>query len=112
MKLIKTIAIITIVIIFALIGMGFYYNWFGKKNIDVSNIANTQAKKGDFAITVSEVGKLYSKFSVYVNSKTSGKIVKLVPEGSQVKKDEPLVWLDTSDLQKQIKDGENALKTS
>jgi len=100
------------IILLSIFGIGFYNNWFGKKVIDISTIPMTLVKQGEFAIRISEVGKLDAKKSVNVTSKTQGKIIKLVLEGTPVKKDEEIVWLDTADLEKQIKDGETNLKNA
>jgi multidrug resistance efflux pump len=93
-------------------GMAVYENWFGKKGIDISTIPTTLAKQGEFDIRISEVGKLDAKKSINVTSNTQGKIVKMVPEGIPVKQGDSIVWLDTSDIEKQIKDGETNLKNA
>lgn len=61
---------------------------------------------------VREIGKLDAAKSVNVNPRTQGKIVKMVTEGSTVKKDDPVVWLDATDIEKQIKDYEANLSST
>lgn len=104
-----------IILIGSLIGIiiiiGLVYVYFLKRDKGVTDIATTVAKKGDFLITVSEVGKLDAAKSVNISSKTQGKIVKMVSEGTMVKNGDPVVWLDTSDIEKQIKDSEANLKS-
>jgi multidrug resistance efflux pump len=93
-------------------GMSYYKSLVGKKDADISTIPTALAKKGDFEILLNEVGTLDALKSQTVVSKTQGKIIKMVPEGSLVKEGDDIVWLDPSDLEKQIKDMENTLKNS
>jgi HlyD family secretion protein len=107
----KIIIIIGIIIIAGILGSLLYYFGFhrDKGNTD---IATAVAKRGEFLIVVREVGRLDAAKSVNVSPTSQGKIVKMVPEGSVVKKDEPVVWLDATDIEKQIKDYEANLKSS
>ncbi|MCX7918017.1 MAG: efflux RND transporter periplasmic adaptor subunit [bacterium] len=105
----KIILISCLVGIVALIVVVYFYlNKHGKRP---TNIATTVAKKGEFLIVVSEVGKLDAAKSVNITANTQGKIVKMVPEGTAVKKGDPVVWLDTTEIEKQIKDLEANLKS-
>src|SRR5271157_1945809 len=104
--------VLILILLVAGTGMAIYANWFEKKGLDISTIPTTLAKQGEFDIRISEVGKLDAKKSINVTSNTQGKIVKMVPEGTPVKQGEPIVWLDTSDIEKQIKDGETNLKNA
>ncbi len=104
--------VLILILLAAGTGMAIYANWFEKKGLDISTIPTTLAKQGEFDIRISEVGKLDAKKSINVTSNTQGKIVKMVPEGTPVKQGEPIVWLDTSDIEKQIKDGETNLKNA
>ncbi|MFB3896287.1 MAG: efflux RND transporter periplasmic adaptor subunit [bacterium] len=104
-----------IIIIGSLIGIiiiiGLVYVFIIKRDKGVTDVATTMAKKGEFLITVSEVGKLDAAKSVNISSKTQGKIVKMVTEGAIVKNGDSVVWLDTTDIEKQIKDSEASLKS-
>ena len=102
--------IIIIVVGFSVSGLGYYLKWFEKKDVSAAGIPTTVAKKGDFEILLSEVGKLDALKSQTVTSKTQGKITKMVPEGTFVKESETIVWLDTSELEKQLSDLETAQK--
>jgi multidrug resistance efflux pump len=105
-----------IVMIGSLIGIiiiiGLVYVFIIKREKGITDIASTVAKKGGFLIVVSEVGKLDAAKSVNVSSNTQGKIVKMVTEGTVVKKGDPIVWLDATDIEKQIKDSEANLKSA
>jgi multidrug resistance efflux pump len=93
-------------------GMSYFKLLMGKKDTSISTIPTAWAKKGDFEILLNEVGTLDALKSQTVVSKTQGKIIKMVPEGSLVKAGDDIVWLDPSDLEKQIKDMENTLKNT
>ncbi len=94
------------------IGMTYYKNHIKKKNTETTNIPTALAKKGDFEILLSEVGTLDALKSLTVNSKGQGKIIKLIPEASLVKESQEIVWMDPSDLEKQIKEMEDSLKST
>jgi HlyD family secretion protein len=80
----------------------------------VWKIPTSVAQKGEFIIGITEVGALAAEKSTTISSSIPGqsKIIKLAPEGSEVKEQEPVVWLDTSELEKQIKEARTNLKTA
>ncbi|MDI6783145.1 MAG: HlyD family efflux transporter periplasmic adaptor subunit [bacterium] len=106
----KSIIIVSILVLVSIVGGLVYYFWFRREK-GLTDIATTVAKRGEFLIVVSEVGKLDAAKSVNVSSNTQGKIIKMVLEGTVVKKNDPVVWLDTTDTEKQIKDAEASLKS-
>jgi len=79
------------------------------KDAKYGMIPTALAKKADFDILISEVGKLDALKSQTVTSQISGKITRMVPEGSLVKAGETIIWLDTADTEKLIKDMEESL---
>jgi HlyD family secretion protein len=107
----KLIIIFGIIIIAGILGSLIYYFGF-RRDKGTTDIVTAVAKRGEFLIVVREIGRLDAAKSVNVSPTTQGKIVKMVPEGSVVKKDAPVVWLDATDIEKQIKDYEANLKSA
>jgi HlyD family secretion protein len=106
----KIIVIACIIIIVGILGSLIYYFGF-RRDKGTTDIVTATAKRGDFLIVVREIGKLDAAKSVNVSPTTQGKIIKMVPEGSVVKKGDPVVWLDATDIAKQIKDYEASLQS-
>ena len=106
----KIIIVVTILVLISIVGGLIYYFGFRREK-GITDIATAVAKRGEFLVVVSEIGKLDAAKSVNVSSNTQGKIVKMVLEGAVVKKGDPVVWLDASDIEKQIKDSEASLKS-
>ncbi len=76
----------------------------------MDNIPTARAQEGRFEITISSIGILDAAVKKSVTSAFSGKIVKLLPEGTFVKKGEPLIWMDTSDLEDKRKEYETEVE--
>jgi len=74
------------------------------KRVGGSTVASTvptaKVATGTFERWVRSVGFLQAANSASITSPISGKIIKLVPEGTRVKKDDPVMWLDTDELQR------------
>lgn len=102
----KLIIIIVILIICG--GGGYYaYNRFYKHALtSVALIPSAVAQKGAFDVTISAIGLLDAAVKKNVTSDFGGKIIKLIPEGTFVKENEPVIWLDTSELDEQKKEYE------
>jgi multidrug resistance efflux pump len=67
-----------------------------------STIPTARARKGEFRVTVEEVGVLRARSSTTVKPAFWGRIAKLVPEGTNVAAGEPIIWLETTDLEAQL----------
>jgi len=97
------------------IGIGLQYNT--KKNkFAVSDVSTVVVKQGEFIIGINDTGIVKAKKSSMVLipqlqwSWGETKVNKLLKEGSYVKKGDPICWLDTTNLEKQLKDSEFQLK--
>ncbi len=88
--------------------------WFWwPRGADTSQDVVGVVTRGDLVITVLDWGELESSKSVEVRCEVEGqriKIIEIVPEGSQVKKDQIVVRFDTEEMTKAFQDQEIKLK--
>jgi multidrug resistance efflux pump len=70
----------------------------------LDSIPLVQARTGPFVRTVSSIGELKAQRSSTIMAPFEGKVVRLVPEGTRVQRDEPVIWLDTDSLVQSLKD--------
>lgn len=111
--------LIFLVLIIGALGTGaaLRYHFQRTKPAD-SNQQTVSVKQGEFLITVSDTGILKAKNSSSVVAPQlqwswgQMKINKVLKEGTYVKKGDPICWLDTTDLDKQLKDSEYQLKSN
>jgi multidrug resistance efflux pump len=94
-----------IIIILLLLGAGIggyalYARYFAPTLSSTGNIPSIPIQEGSFDITVSSIGILDAAVKKTITGSYSGKIIKIIPEGNFVKEGEPVLWLDTSDLEK------------
>jgi HlyD family secretion protein len=75
----------------------------------IAAIPTARVQRADFHRTVNSIGELKAAKSSIITSSFDGKIVKLVPEGTAVKKDDPIIWLDTEEFETERKDLEAQL---
>ena len=72
-------------------------------------------RRGEFAVCIEETGTLQALKSTPITSPIGHnqvKITKLVGEGTYIEEGEPVVWLDTAELEKSLRDAEESLKTA
>jgi len=63
-----------------------------------------EVSKGEFQVTVREVGYLKAKKTVAVTTKSQGKITKMLLEGALVEEGEPFLWMETKEIEERIKE--------
>lgn len=68
--------------------------------------------QGPFAVSFHEIGVLQAENSRVVGSTMTGKIIRLVPEGTVVKAGDVLVELDTADIQREVRQAELAYQNA
>jgi multidrug resistance efflux pump len=107
----KTTRIITRLLLVALLVGGAYGGWLYARDRVASagaaaldSIPLVQARTGPFVRTVSSIGELKAQRSSTIMAPFEGKVVRLVPEGTRVQRDEPVIWLDTDSLVQSLKD--------
>jgi HlyD family secretion protein len=81
----------------------------GRGSSQTEAIPTAPIVRGTFQRTVNSIGELKAARSSMIVSPFEGKIVRLLPEGSAVKEGEPLLWMDTDDLDENLKDHEASL---
>ena len=111
--------ILIIILLLSLFGAGFGFRWYWMKTHKVEvYVPSVPVKQGDFLITIIDTGILKARKNALVNiPESSGryyqyKINKLIPEGTKVVKGDPIVWFDSTDLDRDIKQGEFNIKQS
>jgi HlyD family secretion protein len=61
-----------------------------------------RVERGDFVSGVDDTGIVRAARSSAVSTTTQGQIVRMMPEGSVVRKGQPVLWLDTQSITQQI----------
>jgi len=95
-----------IVIVLVLVGMSVGSYAFVNRGIKKSDdeVPVTEVAKGQFRVTVREVGYLKAKKTAAVTTESQGKVTKMLREGTFVEKDEPFLWMETKQIEEQIKE--------
>ncbi len=92
-------------------GMPLYRQYFTAKKAEVF-VPTTTVKSGEFIVSFHEIGDLDAAKSVMVITRTGGKVIKLIKEGTIVKKGDELAILDTSDIVREIRNQQLAVKNA
>lgn len=72
-------------------------------------IPTASVRRGDLVRTISTIGSLQAARSANVAAPYDAKVIRIVPEGTRVEANEPVIWLDTQSLQDQLKEEEAKL---
>lgn len=103
----NAVRILTLVILFSMLGV----TWGDdEKKAEPEGAQKTETAKTETPkVTISGVFESEQAAKVKVNLKQAAgvKVKKIVPHGTQVKKGEPVVWFDTEDIDKQLKEAES-----
>ena len=104
---------ISIVIIIAVLGGGYYaYAKITGGKTETRYVVE-QAEKGGIVTTISGSGQISSSNQVEIKPKVSGEVLKVaVKEGQEVKTGDLLVQLDTKDAQKTLRDAQSNLQSA
>jgi HlyD family secretion protein len=108
MRIVKRIAILLIVA--GILGVIVNFTLLSKPLAKSTDVPAFKVKRGEFAQTLSTIGVLQAASSKVVSSPFNGKVVKIVLEGTLVKEGEPVLWMETTDLETQLKDLEADLQ--
>ncbi len=84
-------------------GIPLYRQYFAPKKAVVF-IPTTRVRQGKLVISFHELGTLAAKNSVEVRSEITGKIISIAPEGKAVNVGDKIVELDTTDIDKDVRD--------
>lgn len=83
-------------------GIPLYKQYFTPKKVSVF-IPTAKVRAGVFTVSFQEMGTLEAENSVPFMSEISGKIANIVPEGKEVKAGDKLVELDTTEIDKEVR---------
>lgn len=61
-----------------------------------------RAERGRFVVAIEEVGVVQARESVSLRAPLWGKVLRLVPEGTAVQVGDPVLWIDTTDLERRL----------
>lgn len=95
--------------------LGLYERYVPRKEkAKVEEAATHLVSRGDLAISVRENGEVKAVRSIRIVSEVEGqtRIISIVPEGTHVKKDDPLVELDSSQLRDELTQQEITLESA
>ena len=95
----KILITILVLLILASLGYALYTRYFSSETSEVGEIISSPVKQGPFKVTVSSIGILDAEVKKTITAGFSGKIVKIIPEGTFVKEGEPVIWMDTSEME-------------
>lgn len=94
------------------VGAGGYYAWGAYRaggGVSTDSIPMVEVESGVFRKTVSSIGELKAARSALITAPFNGRITRLIPEGTRVERDDPIIWLDTDDLEDRLRDEEAQL---
>lgn len=83
-------------------GRPLYIQYFAPKKV-VAFAPTAKAREGGFVVSFHEIGNLQAETSVPINTETGGKIITLVDDGKEVKPGDQLVALDTTDIEREVR---------
>ena len=101
----RTLALAVLVVATQKWGMPLYKQYFTPKKAAVY-IPTAKVRKGEFVVSFHEIGTLEAERSVAVNTEVGGKIISLVDDGRVVRAGDGLVELDTTDLEREVRNQE------
>jgi len=95
---------IVVVVVLAGMSVGSYAFLNRRIKKPDAEVPVTEVAKGQFRVTVREVGFLKAKKTAAVTTESQGKVTKMLREGTFVEKDEPFLWMETKQIEEQIKE--------
>jgi multidrug efflux pump subunit AcrA (membrane-fusion protein) len=102
-----------IIIILCILASAAIYAWKEiPRNNPYSQIPKEKVKKGDFVISIEEVGVIKAQKQDPIYAPFSGKITKIIDDGSSVSKGQAVIWLDTEDAEKKLEEQITNLKST
>ena len=101
----RTFGIVLLVLATQHWGTPLYKQYFTPKKVEVF-VPTAKVHEGAFTVSFHEMGTLSAKLSVPVISEITGKIISIVPEGTDIKPGDMLVELDTTEIDKEVRNQE------
>jgi HlyD family secretion protein len=100
----KLVFFIVILLVLAGGSYSLYKRYVVSSDSSRDKIPFTKVQKGPFSVSVSSIGILDAAVKKNVTAGFSGKIVKIITEGTFVNKDDSVIWMDTSDYEDDMKE--------
>lgn len=85
-------------------GVRFVQRGEGAALLSTASVPVAEVQKGPFARAITTLGALQAQRSSVINAPYYGKVIRLIPEGTRVRQGDVLVWLETTDLDKNLED--------
>lgn len=92
-------------------GVPTYARYFSPKKVSVF-VPTAEVKKGKFTVSFHEIGTLGAEKSVPVYGEDDGKIIWIVPEGTMVKPGDRICEMDTTGVQKELRNQRLTVKNA
>jgi HlyD family secretion protein len=108
----KVVRYIVIVAVLAGISAGGYSLVRRRMGTSEAEVPVTEVAKGEFRVIVREIGYLKAKRTVAVSTNTQGKVTKLLREGTFVEEGDPILWMETKEIEERIKELEVTVKVA
>ncbi len=92
---------------------GAIYAWRGIEKPDkFSHIPRVKVKRGEFVISIEEVGIIKARKQQTIYAPFSGKITRIADDGTSVTKGQTVIWLDTEEVEKNLDEQITNLKST
>lgn len=85
-------------------GGGGWMAWraYQAQAVPLESIPSAAVERGEFAVTLASIGELRAAKSSVLSTPFEGKITKIIPEGTRVEPDDPVIWFETDDIENQL----------
>ncbi|HPB30301.1 MAG TPA: hypothetical protein PLB62_02495 [Candidatus Sumerlaeota bacterium] len=104
---------IMLIILAAALGGAAVYGWRSvPKTNPFDSLPVETASRGELLLTIEEVGIIRARKSEAVIAPFSGKITRILDDGSSVTKGQTVVWMDTENVQKNLDEQTTNLKST
>lgn len=101
----RTFGIVLLVLATQHWGMPLYKQYFTPKKVAVF-VPTAKVREGAFTVSFQEIGTLEAETSIPVISEITGKIISIAPEGTDVQAGAKLVEMDTTEIDKEVRNQE------
>jgi RND family efflux transporter MFP subunit len=107
----RLVLIVGLVIVTQRWGLPLYRQYFAPKKTVVF-VPTTPVRQGNLLVSFQEVGTLRAERTTSVISEISGKIISIAPEGTAIKAGDTIVELDTTDIDRDVRDKQLAYENA
>jgi len=108
---VKKSAIILVIVVVGACAAAFVFK-HKAQSVGVHDVAAVDVERGTFVVKITEPGEAKPLNARTITAPISGKISRMVPEGTRVEEGDPVVWLDTTELERVLLDAEANLLTA